>query len=129
MCRYAKVKWCPGEDSNLHDLRHWYLKPARLPIPPPGHRRRDKGPGLCLSTKGAAARAVGSCDRKARPVQWRSDLSAANSCREKVGRSQRLAWHFWRRRQETGVAQANQQPNDYAWRWMSRFAEHTASMR
>src|SRR5580704_15253735 len=31
-------KWCPGEDSNLHGLRHWYLKPARLPIPPPGPR-------------------------------------------------------------------------------------------
>ncbi len=28
--------WCPGEDSNLHVLQHWYLKPARLPIPPPG---------------------------------------------------------------------------------------------
>ena len=31
------ARWCPGEDSNLHGLRHWYLKPARLPIPPPGH--------------------------------------------------------------------------------------------
>jgi hypothetical protein len=31
-----KNRWCPGEDSNLHDLHHWYLKPARLPIPPPG---------------------------------------------------------------------------------------------
>src|SRR5205823_4828764 len=29
--------WCPGEDSNLHGFHHWYLKPARLPIPPPGH--------------------------------------------------------------------------------------------
>ena len=28
--------WCPEEDSNLHALRHWYLKPARLPIPPSG---------------------------------------------------------------------------------------------
>src|SRR6202041_686064 len=28
--------WCPGEDSNLHELLHWYLKPARLPVPPPG---------------------------------------------------------------------------------------------
>ncbi len=27
--------WCRGEDSNLHGLLHWYLKPARLPIPPP----------------------------------------------------------------------------------------------
>ncbi len=32
-----KVRWCPGEDSNLHGRNgHWYLKPARLPIPPPG---------------------------------------------------------------------------------------------
>src|SRR4029453_13282126 len=29
-------RWCPGEDSNLHGSLHWYLKPARLPIPPPG---------------------------------------------------------------------------------------------
>src|SRR5450631_2122462 len=29
-------EWCPGEDSNLHELLHWYLKPARLPVPPPG---------------------------------------------------------------------------------------------
>ena len=32
-----KKQWCPGEDSNLHGFHHWYLKPARLPIPPPGH--------------------------------------------------------------------------------------------
>src|SRR5688572_14129674 len=30
------LRWCPGEDSNLHGLPHRYLKPARLPIPPPG---------------------------------------------------------------------------------------------
>ena len=29
--------WCPGKDSNLHGLHRWYLKPVRLPIPPPGH--------------------------------------------------------------------------------------------
>src|SRR5208283_4641463 len=29
--------WCPEEDSNLHGFHHWYLKPARLPIPPSGH--------------------------------------------------------------------------------------------
>ena len=29
--------WCPGEDSNFHDLAATgTLKPARLPIPPPG---------------------------------------------------------------------------------------------
>src|ERR1700737_2007543 len=32
----TKRSWCPGEDSNLHGFHHWYLKPARLPIPPPG---------------------------------------------------------------------------------------------
>jgi hypothetical protein len=32
-------KWCPGEDSNLHGSLHWYLKPARLPVPPPGLER------------------------------------------------------------------------------------------
>src|SRR5690606_39597759 len=30
-------RWCPGEDSNLHTLRHMDLNHARLPIPPPGH--------------------------------------------------------------------------------------------
>src|ERR1700674_1009712 len=42
--------WCPGEDSNLHGLHHWYLKPARLPIPPPGHGATDKGWRFALST-------------------------------------------------------------------------------
>lgn len=27
---------CPPGDLNPHDLSHWYLKPARLPIPPGG---------------------------------------------------------------------------------------------
>jgi integrase len=31
-----KGQWCPEEDSNLHGFHHWYLKPARLPIPPSG---------------------------------------------------------------------------------------------
>lgn len=30
------VLWCPGQESNLHALRHTHLKRARLPIPPPG---------------------------------------------------------------------------------------------
>ncbi len=29
---------CPGQESNLHALRHTHLKRARLPIPPPGHQ-------------------------------------------------------------------------------------------
>src|SRR4051794_19707767 len=36
-------RWCPGEDSNLHGFHHWYLKPARLPIPPPGRRALARG--------------------------------------------------------------------------------------
>ena len=31
------VKWCPEEDSNLHDVTRQYLKLVRLPIPPSGH--------------------------------------------------------------------------------------------
>ncbi len=34
---------CPGQESNLHALRHTHLKRARLPVPPPGHLV-----GLCL---------------------------------------------------------------------------------
>src|SRR5258707_9832229 len=51
--------WCPGEDSNLHELLHWYLKPARLPVPPPGQDGcRKRGAEMyalprCLSTNGA----------------------------------------------------------------------------
>src|SRR3984885_15122648 len=54
------MRWCPGEDSNLHELLHWYLKPARLPVPPPGQDGcRTRGAEmyalpLCLSNKGAA---------------------------------------------------------------------------
>ena len=29
-------KKCPPGDLNSHDRSHWYLKPARLPIPPGG---------------------------------------------------------------------------------------------
>jgi integrase len=32
----VEERWCPEEDSNLHGFHHWYLKPARLPIPPSG---------------------------------------------------------------------------------------------
>ncbi len=45
------AKWCPGEDSNLHGFHHWYLKPARLPIPPPGLQRTHKCRGFALSTR------------------------------------------------------------------------------
>ena len=29
-------KKCPPRDLNSHNRSHWYLKPARLPIPPGG---------------------------------------------------------------------------------------------
>ena len=34
-------RWCPEEDSNLHALRRWYLKPVRLPIPPSGPKSME----------------------------------------------------------------------------------------
>ena len=37
-------KECPEQDSNLHASRHTHLKRARLPIPPPGHGKRDSDP-------------------------------------------------------------------------------------
>ena len=37
-------------NSNLHGLHRWYLKPVRLPIPPPGHRPLLKSAGGRLST-------------------------------------------------------------------------------
>jgi hypothetical protein len=43
--------WCPGEDSNLHGFHHWYLKPARLPIPPPGPGASLTGPARVLSMR------------------------------------------------------------------------------
>src|SRR6185503_5052863 len=47
-------KWCPGEDSNLHGSLHWYLKPARLPIPPPGQgwESGTGGPGRGAQSTG-----------------------------------------------------------------------------
>ena len=38
----AEGAWCAGEDSNLHGVTHWYLKPARLPIPPPARGAPDR---------------------------------------------------------------------------------------
>ncbi len=34
-CRWI-LKWCPEPDLNRHGLRHYPLKIACLPIPPPG---------------------------------------------------------------------------------------------
>ena len=52
LCQRAEpsADWCPGEDSNLHALRHTDLNRARLPIPPPGQvscRRFTGGWGEC----------------------------------------------------------------------------------
>ena len=32
----STIDWCPGRDSNPHPFRDRFLRPARLPIPPPG---------------------------------------------------------------------------------------------
>jgi hypothetical protein len=49
--------WCPGEDSNLHGFHHWYLKPARLPIPPPGPRALIRAePPTCQSASSRVRR-------------------------------------------------------------------------
>ena len=34
--------WCPRLDSNQHTLRHGLLRPACLPIPPPGQLGRKE---------------------------------------------------------------------------------------
>ena len=49
-------RWCPGEDSNLHGFHHWYLKPARLPIPPPGQRALLTRRAAALSMRWRPAR-------------------------------------------------------------------------
>src|SRR5262249_35862383 len=73
------AKWCPGEDSNLHGFHHWYLKPARLPIPPPGLAGTHKYPVFALATRRtrpAARRWLPICDAKLAsgcPVQARND--------------------------------------------------------
>ena len=41
MCAATK-KWYGREDLNLHELPHWNLNPARLPIPPRPHTRKRK---------------------------------------------------------------------------------------
>ena len=32
----TRMRWCPGADSNRYAVRHRLLRPACLPIPPPG---------------------------------------------------------------------------------------------
>ena len=35
--RFTRDLWYPDPGSNRDALRHWCLRPARLPIPPSGH--------------------------------------------------------------------------------------------
>ncbi len=32
--RHGRSRWCGRRDSNPHDVSHWNLNPARLPVPP-----------------------------------------------------------------------------------------------
>ena len=40
--RVLSCKWCGRRDLNSYALRHWNLNPARLPIPPRPHERRNQ---------------------------------------------------------------------------------------
>ena len=40
------IEWCARQDLNLHALRHYHLKVARLPIPP---RARDLQPTFIMT--------------------------------------------------------------------------------
>ena len=40
ICLRSLHSLCPEQDSNLHTSRHTHLKRTRLPIPPPGLRRK-----------------------------------------------------------------------------------------
>lgn len=50
--------WCPGEDLNLHALRHIHLKDACIPISPPGHFNQlgDYTPKECRIQEKAVSR-------------------------------------------------------------------------
>ncbi len=65
--RLRPSRWCPGKDSNLHGLHRWYLKPVRLPIPPPGHgaSHRSGGGRMSMARMGV----------KTRPAMGRSPVS------------------------------------------------------
>ena len=59
--------WCPGEDSNLHELLHWYLKPARLPVPPPGQGcgAYNRGAGIYAPAESLSIRRLISLSARA----------------------------------------------------------------
>ena len=65
-------RWCPGEDSNLHELLHWYLKPARLPVPPPGQD------GSALREAQKCTHWVGACQSKSPRASKGANLPMLN---------------------------------------------------
>ncbi len=82
--RSLENEWCPGEDSNLHGVTHWYLKPARLPIPPPGPRRASTGREAALSTgssgeRGRSRRAVRRQSPRATALTRSTTVDTASS--------------------------------------------------
>src|SRR3989442_3971203 len=59
-------------------INHWYLKPARLPIPPPGPRRPDKEPSLALSTIRRRMRDAGHGRGRAARAGWVGPFARPN---------------------------------------------------
>src|SRR5262245_42790461 len=93
------MAWCGRRDSNPHDLRHWNLNPARLPIPPRppatfrppavadslSHRKMAK-----LSGKPRLAVALGApLERWGHIYRGRSSQSKANWTRSRWHEAQR----------------------------------------
>jgi hypothetical protein len=61
--------WCPRLDSNQHTLRHGLLRPACLPIPPPGQLGRN--------------------EEHTEPTRcWQAPISAFGWLRPRIGRGQ-----------------------------------------
>ena len=54
----SRAEWCARQDLNLHALRHYHLKVARLPIPPRAH--------VCQARSGCPAGLVRSPENQDR---------------------------------------------------------------
>src|SRR5438876_8616269 len=80
--RWRTLTWCPGKDSNLHGLHHWYLKPARLPIPPPGPERI--GTDRCLACQLTA-------EPDENPLYRPSSIQYRGNSKRRFGRPQAMA--------------------------------------
>ena len=63
----ARKDWCARQDLNLHALRHYHLKVARLPIPPRAH-----GTHIMNQTLGTRRKANLVRDTKARATDERN---------------------------------------------------------